>query len=95
MGYRDYKTKYNYMKPLTIATLIYAYDNNGQVIGFRELVQKLDSNNQAIRETLMYLEYNRLITRDSGPNNIMIIKLTDKGVKATKLLKQLIKILEE
>lgn len=95
MDYRDYKTKYAYMKPLTIATLIYAYDNGGQIIGFRELVQKLDSNNQAIKETLMHLEYNGLITRDSGPNNIMIIKLTKKGENVAKLLKELVKILEE
>jgi DNA-binding MarR family transcriptional regulator len=95
MSYLDYKTRYSYLKPITIAVLIYIYDNGGETVGFRDLVQKLNSNNQAIKETIMHLTYNGLITKDTGPNNVMIIRLTEKGEQAAKILKELIKILEE
>ena len=87
--------KYEYLTPKAIAVLVDLLDRGGETIGFRDMSQRLDINYHALKTVLMHLEYNGLITKDSGPNNIMIIKLTEKGEKAAKLLKELIKILEE
>jgi len=87
--------KYRYLTPQTISVLIDLYENGGKAMGFREMSQRLDISYHSLKTILIHLEYNSLITRDVGPNNIMIIKLTDKGVKAAKILKELIKVLEE
>ena len=95
MEYREWKSRYSFLKPITIAVLIYLYDNGGHTIGFRDLVQKLDSNNQAIKEAIMHLQYNGLITKETGKNNIMILKLTPKGSQIAKHLKAAIDMLGE
>jgi len=86
--------KYDYLTPKTIAVLVDLINRDGEVIGFREMSQRLNINYHALKTVLMHLEYNGLIIRDSGPNNIMIIRLTDKGRKVAKILKDLVEILE-
>ena len=86
--------KYDYLTPKAIAVLIDILDQGGEVVGFRDMSQRLNINYHALKTVLMHLEYNDLITRDSGPNNIMIIRLTPKGRKAAEILKQLLEVLE-
>ncbi len=91
MNYR----RFSFLNAKTIAVIIEIYESGGEVIGFRSLSQKLRISYHSLKEILMHLEYNGIIRRDSGPNNIMIIRLTDKGKELAKAIIRLIEILEK
>ena len=91
MNYR----RFSFLNAKTIAVIVEIYESGGEVIGFRSLSQKLRISYHSLKEILMHLEYNNIITRTSGPNNIMIIKLTEKGKEIAAILKQLIKTLDQ
>ena len=75
--------------------LLYIYENGGEVIGFRDLSIKMRMGYHTLKDGLRDLRYFDLLTKEVGPNNVSIYRLTDKGKKAAELLKQLIDVLEE
>lgn len=79
---------------VTLRVLEYIYDNGGKIIGFRDTAANLHISYQTLKSALKDLEYTGLIERKVGPNNIMIIRLTEKGRKAAELLKRLVEVLE-
>jgi len=64
-------------------------------MGFNNLVQAVGSNIETMYKVIYHLMYNGFITKKSGPNNIMILELTEKGVKIARLLKELAEALDE
>ncbi len=90
----DYR-KYSYLDAKAMAVIVEIYSSGGEIVGFRSLSQKLQISYHSLKEILMHLEYNGIIRRDSGPNNIMIIRLTDKGKDLARLILQLIDVLDK
>ena len=84
-----------FITPRNIRVLLYIYDQGGEVIGFRDMAMKFKTGYGALSSALKELQFLKLVTKDHGPNNISIYRLTEKGEKAAKILKELIKILEE
>jgi len=78
----------------TLRLLNYIYEKGGEIIGFRDVATELHMGYHTLKAAIKDLIYLGLIDKQVGPNNIMIIKLTDKGRKASEILKKLIKLLE-
>lgn len=75
-------------------TLLYIYDQKGEIYGYMDLAKKLHMGPHTMRHVLRELEFAEVLEKRIGPNNIHIYKLTPKGRRAAELLKQLIEILE-
>ena len=81
--------------PRNIEILLYIYDQGGEVVGFRDMSQTLRKGYGTLRDALKDLEYNGLIEKDVVRGVVGKYRLTEKGEKAAKILKELIRILEE
>jgi len=84
----------NYITPKHIKILVYILDNGGEVIGFRDMAMRFKIGYGSLSSALKELQFLNLITKDHGPNNVSIYRLTPKGRRAAEILKQLIEILE-
>ena len=79
-----------------VKLLLYIYDNGGEVENFRGLMRTLDYSFAKLdRARRILLQYG-LIKEEviKAAPQVLKLKLTDKGVEAAKLLKQLIDLLQ-
>ena len=78
----------------TLKLLKYIDDKGGEIIGFREAAHELHVGYHTLKTSIKDLVYLGLIEKKSGPNNIMILKLTSKGRRVAGILRELLEALE-